>query len=67
MNEKEIDDQALAKWDPEFTKLLANLFASVVKRWFRAEVRGPRCVPGVGRRRGREFRGDADIPRIDLS
>jgi 1-acyl-sn-glycerol-3-phosphate acyltransferase len=48
MNEKEIDDQELAKWDPEFTKQLANLFAPVVKRWFRAQVRGLENVPPVG-------------------
>ena len=48
MNEKEIDDQELAKWDPEFTKQLANLFAPVVKRWFRSEVRGLEIVPPAG-------------------
>ncbi|MGO9154833.1 hypothetical protein [Mycobacterium sp.] len=48
MNDKAIDDQELTKWDPEFTKLLANLFAPVVKRWFRAEVKGLENVPPVG-------------------
>ena len=48
MNDKEIDDQELAKWDPEFIKQLANVVAPVVKRWFRAEVRGLENVPPVG-------------------
>jgi 1-acyl-sn-glycerol-3-phosphate acyltransferase len=48
MNDKEIDDQELAKWDPEFVKQLANVVAPAVKRWFRAEVRGLENVPPVG-------------------
>ena len=40
MDEIEIDDQELAKWDPEFITQLANVVAPIVKRWFRAEVRG---------------------------
>lgn len=48
MNEKEIDDQELAKWDPEFIKQLGGVVAPVVKRWFRTEVRGLENVPPVG-------------------
>lgn len=48
MNDKAIDDQELAKWDPEFTTLLGNVITPLVKRWFRAEVRGVENVPPVG-------------------
>ena len=48
MNDKEIDDQELAKWDPDFVKQLTTVVAPVVKRWFRAEVRGLENVPPVG-------------------
>ena len=50
MNDKAIDDQEIAKWDPEFTKLLDSVVAPLVKRWFRAEVRGLENLP-AGRRR----------------
>ena len=48
MNDNEIDDPELAKWDPDFIKQFGNVIAPLVKRWFRAEVRGLENVPPVG-------------------
>ncbi len=48
MNENEIDDQELSKWDPDFNKQFGNVIAPVVERWFRAEVRGLENVPPLG-------------------
>jgi 1-acyl-sn-glycerol-3-phosphate acyltransferase len=48
MNEKKVDDNELAKWDPNFIKQLGSVVAPVIRRWFRAEVRGLDNVPSVG-------------------
>jgi 1-acyl-sn-glycerol-3-phosphate acyltransferase len=42
------DDREIAKWDPSFAKQLTNLVGPLVKRWFRAEVRGLDNVPRSG-------------------
>jgi 1-acyl-sn-glycerol-3-phosphate acyltransferase len=45
---KEIDAPEIAKWDPAFNELLINAVTPVVKRWFRAEVRGLESFPPTG-------------------
>jgi 1-acyl-sn-glycerol-3-phosphate acyltransferase len=44
----EIDTPEIAKWDPAFTKQLNNVVTPVIKRWFRAEVRGLESFPPAG-------------------
>lgn len=48
MNDNVIDDEELAKWDPGFIKQFDSVVAPIVKRWFRAEVRGVENVPATG-------------------
>jgi 1-acyl-sn-glycerol-3-phosphate acyltransferase len=48
MNGDAPDNHEIAKWDPTFVRLVANTAGSVVKRWFRAEVRNVENVPSVG-------------------
>jgi 1-acyl-sn-glycerol-3-phosphate acyltransferase len=38
----------VAKWDPEFTATIAKTAGAVIKRWFRAEVRGVDAIPAAG-------------------
>jgi len=33
------DDREIAKWDPTFTKQVANTIGPLIKRYYRAEVR----------------------------
>ena len=42
------DNHEIAKWDPAFTKQIANADGPVIKRWYRAEVRNVENVPPVG-------------------
>src|SRR3954469_14429423 len=42
----EVDE--IAKWDPEFTQRVVGLLRPVMKKYFRAEVRGPEHIPAVG-------------------
>lgn len=42
------DNREMAKWDPAFTKQVANTVGPLVKRWFRAEVRNLENIPPVG-------------------
>ena len=42
------DDAEMAKWDPEFTEKVKNTVGSVIKRYFRAEVRGLDSFPPTG-------------------
>jgi 1-acyl-sn-glycerol-3-phosphate acyltransferase len=42
----EIDE--VSKWDPEFTRRVVGILRPVMKRYFRAEVRGPENIPQVG-------------------
>jgi 1-acyl-sn-glycerol-3-phosphate acyltransferase len=42
------DDHEITKWDPSFIKSLENMVAPLVKRWFRAEVRGLDNIPRSG-------------------
>jgi 1-acyl-sn-glycerol-3-phosphate acyltransferase len=44
----EIGSSEIAKWDPDFTERLINAVTPVVKRWFRAEVRGLESFPAAG-------------------
>ena len=44
----EVHNPEIAKWDPAFTKLLISLVTPVIKRWFRAEVRGLESFPPAG-------------------
>ncbi|BBX15584.1 glycerol acyltransferase [Mycolicibacterium duvalii] len=38
----------MAKWDPGFTRQITNWVGPVIKRYFRAEVRGIDRMPGTG-------------------
>jgi 1-acyl-sn-glycerol-3-phosphate acyltransferase len=42
------DKPEVAKWDPGFTRQIANLVGPVIKRYFRAEVRGLESMPAAG-------------------
>ena len=42
------DEPEVAKWDPGFTRQIANLVGPVIKRYFRAEVRGLESMPRAG-------------------
>ncbi len=42
------DKPEAAKWDPGFTRQIANLVGPVIKRYFRAEVRGLDAMPAAG-------------------
>lgn len=42
------DKPEVAKWDPHFTAQLKNWVGPIIKRYFRAEVRGLESVPAVG-------------------
>ena len=44
----EIANSEIAKWDPGFTKQLIGVVTPVIKRWFRAEVRGLESFPPAG-------------------
>jgi 1-acyl-sn-glycerol-3-phosphate acyltransferase len=44
----EVDNPEIAKWDPGFTKQLISMVTPVIKRWFRAEVRGLESFPPAG-------------------
>lgn len=41
-------NKEVAKWDPGFTRQIANWAGPVIKRYFRAEVRGLDQVPAAG-------------------
>src|ERR1700738_5195578 len=42
------DNHDIAKWDPAFTKQIANAVGPVIKRWYRAEVRNLENIPPAG-------------------
>ena len=42
------DKPETAKWDPGFTRQIANWVGPVIKRYFRAEVRGLDSMPAAG-------------------
>jgi 1-acyl-sn-glycerol-3-phosphate acyltransferase len=42
------DEAEIAKWDPGFTRQIKNWVGPVIKRYFRAEVRGLDSVPAAG-------------------
>ena len=43
------DDRAeMAKWDPEFTRQITSRVGPLIKRYFRAEVRGLDSMPAAG-------------------
>jgi 1-acyl-sn-glycerol-3-phosphate acyltransferase len=42
----EVDE--IAKWDPEFTQRVVGFLRPVMKKYFRAEVRGSEHIPAVG-------------------
>jgi 1-acyl-sn-glycerol-3-phosphate acyltransferase len=41
-------NQETAKWDPAFTKQVANAIGPLIKRWYRAEVRNLDNIPAAG-------------------
>jgi 1-acyl-sn-glycerol-3-phosphate acyltransferase len=41
-------DKEVAKWDPGFTRQIANVVGPAIKRYFRAEVRGLDSMPAAG-------------------
>lgn len=42
------EDHEVAQWDPKFTEQLKNVVGPLVKRWYRAEVRGLDHIPRAG-------------------
>lgn len=42
------DHSEMAKWDPAFTKFAQQAVSPLIKRWFRAEVRGLDHIPPTG-------------------
>ena len=42
------DKPETAKWDPGFTRQIKNWVGPVIKRYFRAEVRGLESMPAAG-------------------
>jgi 1-acyl-sn-glycerol-3-phosphate acyltransferase len=42
------EDREIAKWDPAFTKQVADTVGPVIKRWHRAEVRNIDKIPPAG-------------------
>ncbi len=42
------DEREIAKWDPAFTKQVADTVAPVIRRWHRAEMRNIDNVPPAG-------------------
>src|ERR1700747_2835727 len=42
------DNRETAQWDPAFTKQIANVVGPLVKRYYRAEVRGLPNIPEAG-------------------
>ena len=48
MSSNGVDKPETAKWDPGFTRQIANLVGPVIKRYFRAEVRGLDFMPAAG-------------------
>ena len=42
------DKPEVAKWDPGFTRQIKNWVGPVIKRYFRAEVRGLESMPAAG-------------------
>ncbi len=43
-----VENHEIAKWDPSFTRQLKNVVGSLVKRYYRAEVRGLANIPQAG-------------------
>ncbi len=51
MGDKDVDDigeEEATKWDPTFTEQIKNWVGPVIKRYFRAEVRGLDAIPPAG-------------------
>ena len=48
MSSNGADKPEVAKWDPGFTRQIANWVGPVIKRYFRAEVRGLESIPKAG-------------------
>jgi 1-acyl-sn-glycerol-3-phosphate acyltransferase len=44
----DVDKPEMAKWDPGFTRQLTSRLGPVIKRYFRAEVRGLESIPKAG-------------------
>ena len=42
------DEPEVAKWDPGFTRQIKNVVGPIIKRYFRAEVRGLELMPKAG-------------------
>jgi 1-acyl-sn-glycerol-3-phosphate acyltransferase len=42
------DQPEIAKWDPGFTRQIKNVVGPIIKRYFRAEVRGLESMPKAG-------------------
>jgi 1-acyl-sn-glycerol-3-phosphate acyltransferase len=48
MSANDSGDAEVTKWDPGFTKQVKNLLGPLIKRYFRAEVRGMEHFPAAG-------------------
>ena len=45
---EKLDHEEAAKWDPSFTEQVKNVVGPLIKRYFRAEVRGMDAMPAAG-------------------
>jgi 1-acyl-sn-glycerol-3-phosphate acyltransferase len=45
---EDVDNVEMAEWDPAFTKKVTNTVGPLIKRYFRAEVRGFETFPATG-------------------
>ncbi|AGB24783.1 1-acyl-sn-glycerol-3-phosphate acyltransferase [Mycobacterium sp. JS623] len=48
MSSNGVDKPEIAKWDPGFTRQLTSRVGPLIKRYFRAEVRGLESIPQAG-------------------
>ena len=48
MSDNAAEDHEIAKWDPSFTEQVRNVVSPLIKRWYRAEVRGLDNIPAAG-------------------
>jgi 1-acyl-sn-glycerol-3-phosphate acyltransferase len=48
MSSNGADKPEVAKWDPGFTRQIANIVGPIIKRYFRAEVRDLDAMPAAG-------------------
>ncbi|MCV7399939.1 acyltransferase family protein [Mycobacterium fragae] len=71
MSELDVETE-LAKWDPQFTKRVADVLRPLVRRYFRTEVRGLENIPPAGgallvsNHSGGQFAADVPILAVEF-